>query len=166
MDWKDVWLQPLNAFFGAGLGACFYILLSTQPYLTTRSFDPKYNAIYTARFVTGLVAGLILAIALSPVLNGSLAKSSFPLTTGVLAILGGYAAEAVQQILQRLVEVLLAAVRGDGSAQAQSKAETAIRQRENRLQKLLIEYERETDPIKKKSLLAQTHELLGSSLPV
>jgi uncharacterized protein GlcG (DUF336 family) len=41
---------------------------------------------------------------------------------GVLPILGGYAAEAVEQVLQRLVEVLLALVRGDGSAQLQAKA--------------------------------------------
>ena len=55
----------LNAIFGAGLGATFYTLLKTQPYLADRSFDPKYNAAYINRFITGVIAGLILATALS-----------------------------------------------------------------------------------------------------
>lgn len=46
-------LVLLNALCGAGLGAGFYTLLKTQPYLANRSFDPKYNASYVNRFITG-----------------------------------------------------------------------------------------------------------------
>jgi hypothetical protein len=165
MRW-EYWLPSLNAFFGAGLGAAFYILLSTQPYLANRSFDPKYNAIYTARFITGVIAGVILAIALRPFVTGVMEKGSqFAITPGILAILGGYAAEAVQQILQRLVEIILTAVRGDGSAQAQAKAAAAQTQQAARLQKIMMDYEREPDPTKKQSLLKQIYDLLGTPLP-
>src|SRR5215831_5478941 len=95
-------LPTLNAFFGATLGASFYILLNTQDYLVTRSFDPKYNSVYAARFITGVVAGVILTNALGPVVQKQLESTHYGLTPGILAILGGYAAEAVQQILQRL----------------------------------------------------------------
>ena len=54
----DPRLAPLA---GAGLGACFYILIKLQPYLENRSFDPKYAASYVTRFVIGVVAGVILA---------------------------------------------------------------------------------------------------------
>lgn len=162
MQW-EYWLPSLNAFFGAGLGAAFYILLSTQPYLASRSFDPKYNAIYTARFITGVIAGVILATALRPFVTGTMEKGSqFAITPGILAILGGYAAEAVQQVLQRLVEVMLTAVRGDGSAQAQAKAAAAQTQQAARVQKLMLDYERETDSAKKESLLNQVYELLAT----
>jgi len=164
-EWEDInfWLVPLNALFGAGLGASFYILLNTQSYLSTRSFDPKYNGIYVARFITGLIAGIILSTALRPfVMSLFQGKNEYSFAPGVLAILGGYAAEAVQQILQRLVEILMTAVRGDGSAQAQGAAKSKQADQNNKIQQLLVDYEREPDPARKKTLLNQTYQLLSS----
>jgi hypothetical protein len=166
-EWTDFrfWIPTLNAAFGAGLGAAFYILLSTQPYLANRSFDPKYNAIYAARFITGLIAGIILATALGPFVSSRLEGSQLPITPGILAILGGYAAEAVQQVLQRLVEVMLTAVRGDATEQNQARITLAQTQQAARMQRMLVDYERETDPAKKKTLLDQIHEVLGNPAP-
>ena len=79
-----------------------------------------------------------------------------------MAILGGYAAEAVQQILQRLVEIVLTAVRGDGAAQIQTKVAAAQTQLSARVQKIMMDYERETDPAKKKALLDQIYALLSA----
>lgn len=132
MKWIDTVLSSenfwiaLNATTAAVLGAGFYVLLRTQPYLVNRSYDPKYNAAYISRFITGVIAGVILAMALKDqILSAAKAGSSTTVTAitpGILGLLGGYAAEAVEQILQRLVDVLLAAVRGDSSAQAQANA--------------------------------------------
>jgi len=120
-------LSALNILAGAALGAAFYVLVKTQPYLVTRSYDPTYNAVYIARFITGVIGGVILATALGPALKDAL--GSVPgvahSSSGILAILGGYAAEAVESILQRIVEIMLAAIRGDGSGQAQIKAMAA-----------------------------------------
>lgn len=129
----------LNIASGATLGAAFYVLLRTQPYLLNRSYDPKYNSAYLCRFVTGLTAGVILASGVSGWLYGH--DLSDQLTPGVLAILGGYSAEAVEQILQRLVEILLAVVRGDGSLEAQAKAATENVQRTARVHELLTDIE-------------------------
>lgn len=135
---RYVW-PGLYVVSGATLGASFYILLRTQPYLVSRSFDPKYNGAYLCRFVTGLTAGVILATGISSWLYHQHLDET--LSPGVLAILGGYSAEAVEQILQRLVEILLAVVRGDGSAQAQAKAAAENVQRSARLQQLIAEVE-------------------------
>jgi hypothetical protein len=166
-QWRsvDFWLPTVNAFFGAGLGASFYILLNTQSYLVSRSFDPKYNAVYVARFITGLVAGVILATALGPVLQKQLESTKYGLTPGILAILGGYAAEAVQQILQRLVEVLLAVVRGDGSAQAQAKVTAALADKNAEVRSKLIDLEKETDDKKRKQILSDLHAALKRTDP-
>jgi len=115
-------IPPLNAFFGAGLGAAFYTLLKTQPYLANRSFDPKYNGAYVSRFITGLISGVILATTLHLHFGSENQGAIAAFSPGVLAILGGYSSEAVENILQRLVEVLLALVRGDGAAQSQAEA--------------------------------------------
>jgi hypothetical protein len=43
------------------------------------------------------------------------------LSPAIVGILGGFSAEAVQLILQRLVEVLVSLVRGDNSNQVEAK---------------------------------------------
>lgn len=131
-DWIDgletsasFWTS-LNAFFGAVLGASFYVLVRTQPFLANRSYDPKFNASYISRFFTGIIGGLILSIALGPFISGKLGTEvDQSLSPGVIALLGGFSARAVELILQRLVEVLLAAVRGDGSEEAKARLATA-----------------------------------------
>jgi hypothetical protein len=116
----------VNVVFGASLGASFYILVKTKPYLVNRSYDPKFNASYISRFITGVIGGVILAIALGPFLTDKLGNTfGQTLTPGILALLGGFSAEAVELILQRLVDILLAAVRGDDSAAVQVKASAA-----------------------------------------
>jgi hypothetical protein len=154
--------QTFNTIFGAALGASFYILLNTQEYLVKRSFDPKYNSVYAARFITGLIGGVILANALGPMLKGQLENTKLGFTPGILAILGGYAAEAVQQILQRLVEIMLAAVRGDGSSAATAKAQAAVNTRDQRVRQLLIDHGQEQDPAKKKAIMDQIQHILAT----
>lgn len=119
----------LSVLMGACLGAFFYLLIKLQPYLENRSFDPKYNSAYLTRFVTGVVAGVILAYVAAAIFRrggestpgtgiGEAIKSLSP---AIVGIVGGFSAEAVEQILQRLVEVLLSLVRGDNSAQVEAK---------------------------------------------
>jgi outer membrane lipoprotein SlyB len=133
-------LGALNAFWGAGLGASFYILLRTQPYLRDRSYDPRYNAVYISRFITGVIAGVILATAIGPALGKSLTTGAgAALTPGVLAIVGGFAAEAVELVLQRFVEILLAVVRGDGSAEVQTKLSAVQREKNAKVEDRLTQ---------------------------
>jgi len=142
VDLPDYVVSGANSLLGAALGAAFYVLLKTQPYLVSRCFDPKYNSAYISRFITGVIGGVILATAIGPALGKQLgAGPGATLTPGVLAILGGYAAEAVEQVLQRLVEVLLAVVRGDGSGQIQAKVAVDQAQRTAQLQEMLAELE-------------------------
>jgi hypothetical protein len=135
---SDTLWTSMNAFFGAVLGASFYVLVKTQPYLANRSYDPKFNASYISRFFTGVIGGLILSIAFGPFLSGKLGTElSQSLSPGVLALLGGFSARAVELILQRLVEVLLAAVRGDGSDDAKAKLAAAAAAKDNAVKKSL-----------------------------
>ena len=107
--------------FAAALGAVFYVLFTALPYVKDRTFDPRYTPLYFIRFVLGVLAGLILAIVLaSPMFNNNPNVKS--LGGAVIALLGGFSTEGVYQILQRLVDVLLSAVRGDGSDAAKTKA--------------------------------------------
>ena len=119
--------QPLNFgnwIWAASLGSTFYVLIKTQPYLVERTFDPKYNNAYVSRLVTGIVGGVILAYVLAMTkIGGTTVQQLGP---AIIAIVGGFTSEAVQQVLQRIAEVIMSAVRGDNSGQV--KAQLAIEQ--------------------------------------
>ena len=106
--------------------------------MSNRSYDPKFNASYISRFITGVIAGVILAYGL-PGLVGVNTRLTGTLTPGVLGILGGrgFSAEAVEVILQRLVDVILAAVRGDGSDAVQAKVAGAASTKNAKIEKAL-----------------------------
>jgi hypothetical protein len=112
----------INWCFAAALGAVFYILFTVHQYVNNRTFDPRYNMVYLIRFVLGVLSGLIMAALIG---QSSFAKSNaeiMSLGPAVLALLGGFSTEAVYQILQRMVDILVAAVKGDGADAAKAKA--------------------------------------------
>jgi hypothetical protein len=114
----------LSAITGACLGSFFYMLMRLQPFLENRTFDPKYNSAYITRLVTGAVAGVILAYVVKAyvVCKPCEGNAILCLSPAIIGILGGFSAEAVEQVLQRLVDVLLSTIRGDNSGQVQAKA--------------------------------------------
>lgn len=103
-----------NYLCAAVLGAAFSGLLTMYRYLRNRSFEPNYVAIYIIRFVVGVLAGVVLANLGSELFKGD--STITKLGPGIIALLGGYSAEAVRQILDRLVEVLVTVVRGKDAA--------------------------------------------------
>lgn len=127
---KGLITEKLNWTFAAALGAVFYVLFTAHSYVKDRTFDPRYNSLYVIRFFLGVLAGLILAIVLErwfPSTNAGNASNANGqdirnVGPAVIALLGGFSTEAVYQILQRLVEILLAAVRGDNSDSAKAEA--------------------------------------------
>jgi hypothetical protein len=114
-------VEILNWIFAAMLGAVFYVLFSVNDYVKNRTFDPRYNAVYVIRFALGIVSGLILAVVLEKYFLGQDGKPA-NLGPAVLALLGGFSTEGVYQILQRLVDILVATVRGDQSDTAKAEA--------------------------------------------
>lgn len=91
----------------ATLGAGFYTLFTTYKYISERTYEPAYNTINLLRFFLGIVSGVILAN-FGPNIG---AKEYNPI---LLGLIGGYSSEAVNQILLRVTEVLVAAIKGSG----------------------------------------------------
>jgi hypothetical protein len=99
--------------FAALMGAGLHGLLTATPYLRERTFDRSFFPVYLIRLVIGTIAGMILA----KIVVGELPDAGpvVVFTPGVIALLGGYSAEAVRQILDRLVLILTTAVQGEGT---------------------------------------------------
>lgn len=95
----------------AALGACFYNLYIMYEYITSFTFDPKYYSSYWIRIVLGIVAGFMLA-EMIPIEFSKDTALSKPL----LALVGGFSAEAVNWILKRFVETVKTLVKGSNAA--------------------------------------------------
>ena len=104
------------------LGSAFYGLYTAHKYLVRCTFDPKYHQVYLIRYVLGLTSGTILGFFGRDLLKGN-SDISKQLGAAVLALIGGYAAEAVSQVLQRFAETLVTIVRGGNADLLQARQE-------------------------------------------
>jgi hypothetical protein len=129
------------AYLGAALlGASFSGLFTAYEYVQKRTFDPASGSSYTVRVVLGTVSGLILAnigfLIIGRAINTQGASGTpqpasilAAIGPGTLALVGGYSADAVNLILQRIADTLVTTVRGNAddaikASQAQLKAES------------------------------------------
>lgn len=119
-----VLLQNLMFFLAAaGLGASFAALYKANAYIMQGTFDPVFQASYWIRFCLGLISGLVLSVMVADnaisnahqAAKGALDAASAAGTDyfldpaflrPMLAMLGGFSAELLYTILNRLVETV------------------------------------------------------------
>lgn len=126
---------------GAMLGATLFAFWSARNYMRDGTFRKQYNQQYILRFVLGIFAGFILGELIGTYgTTGGEADGNGGAGGGIdlarygaltIAVVGGFSAEAVVQILQRISDVLVATVRGSEWEQARTNAEAASRRRMN-----------------------------------
>ena len=114
------WRDQLSFYAAAMLGATFYSLFTAYKYIVSRTFDPQYQLVYVLRFVLGFVSGVILANFGKDLLPQA-SLNGIRLSGPVFALIGGYSAEAVNQILLRVGETLVTAVRGGDERQIRAR---------------------------------------------
>jgi hypothetical protein len=98
----------------SAVGATLANLKQLNRYISDCNYDPRYDSSYWSRLVMGMISGVIL----SPVVFGSVIGSdgTTPTTPGgsalagfgqpILAILGGFSAELVHDVLSHLIAVI------------------------------------------------------------
>lgn len=116
----------LNLLFylsAAGLGASFAALYKANQYITTGTYDPAHQASYWIRFILGLISGLMLAVLIS---ENAMKGTDF-LEEGVirplLAILGGFSADLLYTVLNRLVEAMKSLFQGSAKQLVETKTQ-------------------------------------------
>ena len=125
-EWPDestrpdrTWLEDLAILASAGLGTSLYSLRIASRYIQKRTFDPAYNQIYIIRFVVGLLSGTILGYFGEPLLGAAGASqdgATVTLGSAAFALVGGFSADAVVRILQRVSDTLVTLVGGPEAA--------------------------------------------------
>jgi hypothetical protein len=109
-------LKELFLISAAGLGASFTALFKANQFIVQGTFNPTHESIYWTRLILRIVAGMILAT-LIPIENAVDADFGKPL----LAMLGGFSADIVYLVINRLMESAATLVRGDTSKLAEVK---------------------------------------------
>lgn len=112
------WMLADTALYvgAAGTGAAFYALFTMHSYVKKGTFEPKYTIVYWTRFFLGVMAGVVLVFTLDAWHYFDPAPADgagFPINRALTALLGGYSADAVNRILSRMVDMMVALVRGD-----------------------------------------------------
>ncbi len=92
----------LFLIFAAGLGASFAALFRANTYVVAGTYDPKFEATYWANVVLGVIAGLLIAT-LVPFESD---KGHMDFGAPLLALLGGFSATVVYNILSKIVDSL------------------------------------------------------------
>lgn len=134
-------LDYTSIVFAATLGSGVYSLYTARKYLIERTFEPKYNSVYTLRFVLGIALGTILGLfgdELGITANED-ANIVAKLGPVVLAIVGAFSSDAVVSILQRVAETLQVVVKGSGDSMVEFETEKARNKEKNKAMKLLLE---------------------------
>ncbi len=122
------WSQVARLMFllaASSVGASFYALFKMNGYIQRGTFDMKYASTYWSRYVLGLVAGILLSelfvvfIETVPATSGSpTSNDAAPLTSApylikpILAILGGFSANLVYRILNKLIDTVESLFKG------------------------------------------------------
>jgi hypothetical protein len=94
----------------ASLGSCFQNLQQISAYISSGTYDPKFQSTYWTRWVMGLISGIVfsqiifeLVVSIAGSNNG---PRVMPAIVGqpVLALLGGYSVDVVHGVLSHIID--------------------------------------------------------------
>ncbi len=124
---SELLLNLLFVLCAAGLGGVFAALFKVSRFIAARTYDPVYESSYWVNIVLGLIGGLLLAELILEALDspGADQPSGIPFARPLLALIGGFSAKVVFQILNRLVEAVASVFKGDTDALVAANTEAA-----------------------------------------
>ena len=134
-------LNELFIVSAAALGAAFYALFEAYKFVSSSSYDTKYDSIYWIRFILGVVSGVLLAQFIFFNANTATeAANAAGLGTGanpagdvtslmtykpLLSFLGGFSARVVHKILNSLVDSVETFISGSARDAIRAREEVA-----------------------------------------
>ncbi|MCD5315277.1 hypothetical protein [Kineosporia babensis] len=130
-------LREVFLLTAAALGAALTALYRAGREVARGSYDPEFDHTFLQRILLGMAAGLVIA-ELLPLGSGDDALSG--LARPAIALLGGFAADAVHSVLARLMAALETLFNGGSANREQTERELA----EKRAEEVLAQADRAT----------------------
>lgn len=113
-DDSILFLNQIFILSCAGLGASFSALFLANRYIANATYDPRYDSTYWSRIILGVIAGMILVELLPASLFSEGNMRSFGKPS--LAMFGGFSANVVYRIIERIVDSLETLVKGNSKS--------------------------------------------------
>jgi len=112
---NTLFLNQLFILCCAGLGATFAALFLANRFIADANYDPRYDSTYWSRIILGVIAGMIIVELLPASLfqEGNMRNFGKP----SLAMFGGFSANVVYRIIERIVDSLETLVKGNNKFQ-------------------------------------------------
>jgi hypothetical protein len=94
----------------ASLGSCFQNLQQISAYISSGTYDPKFQSTYWTRWVMGLISGIVFSQIIFELVVSMAGSNSgpsvLPAIVGqpVLALLGGYSVDVVHGVLSHIID--------------------------------------------------------------
>ena len=155
----------------AGLGACFASLFRLNNYISKSTYDSRYDSTYWASILLGVIAGIFISELLAATLVSSGGDSLDNLGKPALALVGGFSANMVYKVLQRIVDTIESLFKGDQRSVVERELETrtAIFSNTQRGQKMhfassLVELESNIQGKSQEEISAEIKKLTQDSL--
>lgn len=149
------------------LGITFQSLYSANKYLKTSTYNPRHNQGYIINYALGIFSGTILGLFgqefLTTNMTGEI-PGNLKMTPHLLALIGGYSAEAVAQILQRVSETLVTVVRGPEKDINEAKTHKKIINEKSKINNQLSKILSDDPEAMKKSLEKVIKDLANEKL--
>lgn len=142
----------------AAIGASFAALFKANGYVTAGIYDPKFESSYWVRFVVGLISGIILTQlipininAVADAAGNSMGTSGSGMSHAAIrismALVGGFSANLVYKILDRIVETVQSFISPPVPEDPQVIKDTLINQFEREKQQFVNELSQELNRI-------------------
>lgn len=122
--WLESFLSAVYLLLAAGLGVLFSQLYRINRQIARGQYDLADDAVHVTTVVLGLIAGVVSAMFLADVLKNTDGSERF--SQPLLAMLGGFSAPAVHNIVSRFVDALGALVGGDPREQTAVEMQEAV----------------------------------------
>lgn len=155
----------------AGLGACFSTLYRLNNYLSKATYDSRFDSTYWTSILLGVIAGIFISELLAPTLATPGSDTIDNLGKPALALVGGFSANMVYKVLQRVVDTIESLFKGDQRAivDRELRSREAAHSNTNRGQKMnfaasLVDLEKSIEGKSQDEISAEIRGLVQQAL--
>jgi hypothetical protein len=151
----------------ASMGAAFSNLFQVSRSITRGTFSPSRESSYWVQYILGIVAGFLMGTILNITTiapKGNAAHASLNFSGVLLAIMGGFSANLVQKIIQRMIDALESIVRGSADQEIEAREQANKFKTEESLAKARLRTTKLLSEIQRRLAAGESPESLGALL--
>lgn len=103
---NDTPLWVISPFLHGLLGACLFLLWTSNKHLADRTFLPVHREVFTSRLIQGTIAGGVVLLLMAQIETEGDGGEMIQISTSALALLAGFRVDLLYQFIERITNAL------------------------------------------------------------